>query len=351
MNSGFRKASHTPTPTVPSIAPTLSWGLLGSPANHTSALAITAKINTPALTSANREVSLAVINTGTMSLSITPKAKSAALSVIPLQAPHQSTKPGSSTVVENVASTSAVKLDTKSDLIVRPTAQLAQTAAAIEKQAVTAPSKVTLPTGSKTSSLNIVVESISQALDYRVKSLRNDLDELVGALDELGQAIRRQSRTTLQQSKGKAKEIREDLEKKVIYRHERARSRAKQLKKKSEAIFATAGEQFKDRTNTAKKRAHDIRKSFQGSDAWRDITNTGTEIWKVYHSAQVEWSSVLQESSKGPGKGGGVSKGCGACNGGSRKMKSSRVDHANGQCQQEIRQERRLEFGNIFNFV
>lgn len=152
------------------------------------------------------------------------------------------------------------------------------------------------PSGTKSTSLSLVVNSLTEVLDVRVKALRSDLDELVESLDELSRAIRRQTKAKVQQSKGKAKEIRETVQ----YRHDRARGKAKELKKKGEVFLSSASEQFMGRTTIARKKARDISNSLATLDAWR-----------AYQAAHAEWSSKLKEKGKDGARGRNRKGSCG----------------------------------------
>jgi hypothetical protein len=136
---------------------------------------------------------------------------------------------------------------------------------------------------SKPTSLSLrVVDTLSDVLDTRVKPLVEDvrLDELKEAIDGLCQAIRRQTHDTMQQSKGKAKAIRDH----VVYRNDRARGKAKELRKLGEEIIGVASEQFKSRTVIAKKKARDIGQSL-----------STLETWRGYQTVRTQWVSRLKE--------------------------------------------------------
>ena len=174
--------------------------------------------------------------------------------------------------------------DTVRDIVIRPTTQLSVVQPE-PSTSMTTPIPTAGPSGTKTSTrVGSVFESISDALDLHVKSIRHDLDELVESLDELSRTILRESTTQIQQSKEKVKELRDTVQ----YRHERAKGKAKELRKRGEIAMSFAGEQFAGRTDLAKKQARELSKSLVTSDTWR-----------VYQAARVEWASMLKEKGGG----------------------------------------------------
>jgi hypothetical protein len=130
----------------------------------------------------------------------------------------------------------------------------------------------------------MVVDSLSEVLDTRVKSLveevRNDFDELMESLDELSRAILHQTQSTVQQSKSKASAICE----RVVYRNGRARGKAKELKKIGKELIVAASEHFKGRTDIAKNRARNIGYSLIPFETWRE-----------YQKAHGQWVARLKE--------------------------------------------------------
>ncbi|KAF8071974.1 hypothetical protein FPV67DRAFT_1747884 [Lyophyllum atratum] len=268
MNTAFRRSS-IPTPTSTATPPaTTFWGMFGPEVNHTSTFATTARVNAPAITT-HKDFSLSIFNPGTTSLAITsnnqpPVASTSA--AVQVQGSHSNPSTG-------------MGMAQSSETAIRP-----------EPQSLTEakPSMMMIPSalrfdglsGSKSTALSLVVDSLSEVLDVRVARLRNDLDELVESLDELGQAILRQTK----KSKGKAKEIREEIREHVYYRHDRARGKAKQMKKMGEEIIYSAGEQLVGRTNIAKQKARDISKHLAKSESWRS-----------YQKVHAEWVAMFKE--------------------------------------------------------
>ncbi|KAG5350880.1 hypothetical protein C0989_008914 [Termitomyces sp. Mn162] len=266
MNTAFRK-STAPTPTVTTFAPVSTfWGIFGLEINHTSVPATTARVNTPIMTT-HKEFSLSVFNPGSTSLSITSNSQ---LTKASPSATHA--------VVESHCKppTWTDKVKSAKDIIVRPVIQLSAEAGPTTTVATQTIEASRL--ASKTTSMGLDVESLSQALDERMARLRNEyrVDELIESLDDLARAIRRQTLYRV----GKAKEIRDQVQ----YRHERARGKAKEIKKKGEEIIYLAGTELVEKTNMAKKTA-------------RDITTylAKMESWRTYQKAHADWVSLLKK--------------------------------------------------------
>ncbi|KAG6842294.1 hypothetical protein C0991_010582 [Blastosporella zonata] len=243
MNTTFRKSSTpTPTATTSHQAAPVFWGIFGPEVNHTSVIAITARANTPIITS-HKESSLSIVNPGTTSLAITSDGK-------PPVASSSTTPPVASFHCK--PSTWTDKVKSVKDTVVR------QASSEVGPSTTVVPQSDGPLGASKTTSLGLVVESLSEALDARVAQIRKDyrVNEVIESLDDLARAIRRQTLRKVDSGKGKAKEIRDSVQ----YRHERARGRAKELKKKGEEIIYLASGEFVERTNLAKKKARDILK-------------------------------------------------------------------------------------------
>ena len=250
--------------------------MFGPEINRTSILPATtmARINTPIATSYPKDLSLSIYEPGTSSLAVSSQIQQAEVSVPAAE------------VISTTIPTKAEAEDTVRDIVVRPTTQLSVVQPE-PSMSMTTPVPIAGPSGTKTSArVGSVFESISDALDLHVKSIRHDLDELVESLDELSRAILRETTTQMQQSKEKVKELCETVQ----YRHERAKGKAKELRKRGEVAMSFAGEQFAGRTDLAKKQARELSKTLVTSDAWR-----------VYQAARVEWASMLKEKGGGGG--------------------------------------------------
>ncbi|KAG5644386.1 hypothetical protein DXG03_008614 [Asterophora parasitica] len=324
MNTAFRRPS-TPTPTASTPAPANTyWGMFGPQYNETSVSVFAATSNSPAIAT-NKEFSLSIINPGTTSLSITSNAQPVASTSDTHPKVDASQCESSASWTDNAASTST-------DVLVRPGTQMSVDA---QPSLNTVPSSLRFDGASSSKALNVVAHSISEVLDSRVSRLRTDFAELVGSLDELSQAIHRQTKKRVGISKGKAKQIRERAEtiskgkakeirehvehlskgkakeirdrveqskrkakefrETVQYRHERARGKAKELRRKGEDIIYAAGEQIIGRTTVAKKKARDIGDTVANSEPWRS-----------YQKVHADWVRMLKE--KGHGNEGGQNR-------------------------------------------
>lgn len=270
LNTTFRK-STTPTPTVTTTSAPVSTfcGIFGPEVNHTSVTIVTARTNTPIITT-HKEFSLSIFNPGTTSLSITTDAQ--------LTKARSSATPA--IVSSNKSPTWTDKVKSAKDIIVRPVIQLS--AEAGPSTTVAAQITETSRSASKTTTLGLAAESLSRVLDERVTHLRNEyrVDELIESLDDLARAIRRQTLYRVNKGKGKAMEIRDQVQ----YRHERARGKAKELKKKGEEIIYLAGSEFLEKTNLAKKRARDLTTQLANMEPWR-----------TYQKAHSDWVTLLKE--------------------------------------------------------
>jgi len=267
VNTSFR------TPPATTSAPASPfWKIFGAEVNRTAVFATSAGATKPVATTSAKNVALSVYNPITTSLIISSSRPAVGSTPATMKAESAESQPFS--WIDGAKSAQ--------DIIVRPTTQLSAEAEPSMTMVPHAQSVTGLP---KATSLSLrVMESLSDVLDTTVKTLvedvRNDLDELMESLDELSRAIRRQTQSTLQQSKGKAEAIRE----RVVYRNDRARGKAKELKKIGEELIVAAGEHFKDRTDIAKKKARDIGQSLVTSEAWRG-----------YQKVHAQWVSRLKE--------------------------------------------------------
>ncbi|OSD06592.1 hypothetical protein PYCCODRAFT_1431596 [Trametes coccinea BRFM310] len=87
---------------------------------------------------------------------------------------------------------------------------------------------------------------------------RHDVEEVVDALEELGEAIGKQTETALTQTKSMVDGVRQNIR----ARHERARSRAKEIRAAGERWFSSMTDvstRMRDRVNTAKENARALR--------------------------------------------------------------------------------------------
>ncbi|CDO78178.1 hypothetical protein BN946_scf184797.g4 [Trametes cinnabarina] len=97
---------------------------------------------------------------------------------------------------------------------------------------------------------------------------RHDVEEIVDALEELGQAIGQQTETALTQTKSMVDIVRQNIR----ARHERARSRAKEMRAAGERWFSSVTEvsaRVRDRVNLAKENARVLRDTVAETHARR----------------------------------------------------------------------------------
>ncbi|KAG6813915.1 hypothetical protein H0H92_005764 [Tricholoma furcatifolium] len=273
MNTAFRK-STPPTPTTTTSSPASTfWGISGPEVNHTSVLTSTLRANPPVLTT-HKEQSLSIFDPGSTSLAITSNNK------------MSETKPLTTPVV-SVPSLCIPSLWTKvksvKDVIVDSGTKSAPEAG--PSTPVVSHSDVPIKSESKTTALSLVIESLTEVVDAHVERFRNEyrVNELIESLDELARAIRRQTLRSVDTGKGKAREIRDNVQ----YRHERARGKAKELRRKGEEIISLASTEFTERTNMAKKRAREITTNLAKSESWR-----------TYQQVQANWMSLLEEKGR-----------------------------------------------------
>jgi len=269
MNTTFRRTSApTPTTPVPSAVSTF-FGILGPDSNRT-VFATTAKAaNAPSVTTLN-ELSLSIYNPDSTSLSITSDSRVVVVST------SSATKVG---FVNCKPRPEEVK---STDIIIRPGPRVPIHTPEASMTALPSLLPFVSPSGSKSAALHSVVESLHEVIETRIAHLRNDMDEVLGSVDELTSVIGRQLKASVDKSKGRAKEI----QGRVQYRHDRARGKAKELAKKGKEFMQSVNEEVIGRTAMAKKKAHDITHEFANSETWR-----------TYRKLHGEWVAKLREIS------------------------------------------------------
>ena len=109
------------------------------------------------------------------------------------------------------------------------------------------------------------LKSIADAFDATTKALTEALgSDLADAADDLLTSFIERTDSVIQQSKGKARALGEqiqNLNEEVTFRNQRAKKRAKELKKKGGDIVRAAKEELKERTKKARKRARELREA------------------------------------------------------------------------------------------
>jgi len=112
------------------------------------------------------------------------------------------------------------------------------------------------------------MKSISEAFDATTKALTetfgHDFADIVDAADELLTSFIEHTDNVIQQSKGKARALGEqiqNLNEEVVFRNERAKKRARELKKKGGDIVRAAKDELKERTRKARQRARELKQT------------------------------------------------------------------------------------------
>ncbi|KAE9400203.1 hypothetical protein BT96DRAFT_919605 [Gymnopus androsaceus JB14] len=228
----------------------------------------------------NQSTALAVRTTS--SISVIPAAINYAPArgaVLPTAASSPSTQSGSrdvgpiTHVEDTLPMTWTERLKVSKEIMVRPSTSVsAQTSSVVSSAVATtspASSAVTLR----------LVDSLSEIVAASFKSLidavEHDLKDLILALDELAQAIKRSTRAVTEQSKSAAQVIREQFE----YRNARAKGKAREIREKGMQMISDAGSSFWGRTNKAKERASFIKDLVVSSDAWNSYVKSHGE-WR-----------------------------------------------------------------------
>jgi len=109
------------------------------------------------------------------------------------------------------------------------------------------------------------LKSIAGAFDATTKALTEALgSDLADVADDLLTSFIEHTDSVIQQSKGKARALGEQLQnlnEEVAFRNQRAKKRAKELKKKGGDIVRAAKEELKERTKRARQRARELREA------------------------------------------------------------------------------------------
>ncbi|TFK72887.1 hypothetical protein BDN72DRAFT_855108 [Pluteus cervinus] len=134
-----------------------------------------------------------------------------------------------------------------------------------------------------------MVEAGVDEVQPTVTRAHYDSTEMVDALDELMNSLRRQSKVIVEQSKDRAQQIRERIQ----YRNDRARCRAKEIRDKGQQLLSMASEwqeEVKTRTKLAKKRARKIKQVVK-----ENIKEMATDPESWQRKVQSEWMRTLKE--------------------------------------------------------
>ncbi|KAF9532612.1 hypothetical protein CPB83DRAFT_847066 [Crepidotus variabilis] len=321
FNTAIHPAPIVPTPTVnaPSTSSNQIWAVV-SPQPNRSVLAVTSPYTHKGYSVAStlEELALSVYDAHTTSISITSQPSSMSLivastskavaevvSTSPMPKNNHrsnvsgSNKPRSTTdVVVHSSSATALseipQLKTSLSVVTSSTKTLSQVASTSSQASCSTStgSSSAKPSSSSTSSN---FKHVSNAFDVTTKVINevvnNDLNELIGAADELLATILTQTESVIRQSKGKARAMLgeqiqnvQNLNEGVVARNEKAKQRAKDIKAKGHQMMKGAKEELLERTERAKKRARELKQS---------VVESGSEAWKTYEKAHEEWEGVL----------------------------------------------------------
>ncbi|GBE88011.1 hypothetical protein SCP_1202370 [Sparassis crispa] len=110
-----------------------------------------------------------------------------------------------------------------------------------------------------------------------VAVVHKEFQDIFDALDELVDAIRRQTASAWDQSRGIVRSLQEQMEQ----RHVRARNRARELKDMGGRLMSTVGDHVRERTGLAKKTARALRDSVVAMDTWKTARERRIEAMKV----------------------------------------------------------------------
>ncbi|KAF8632197.1 hypothetical protein AX15_001963 [Amanita polypyramis BW_CC] len=144
---------------------------------------------------------------------------------------------------------------------------------------------------------NSVSEVFETTFKAAIDAVRNDLQELYDAMDDLMRAIQAQTKKAMEKSVDAAQVIRSE----VMYRNERARDKAREIKEKSEQFIQVASEQFMETTWGVKKKgekfmafAHEHIKGrtvLAKEKARKRVMRK--DVWRAYVENQEEWLRML----------------------------------------------------------
>ncbi|PFH52967.1 hypothetical protein AMATHDRAFT_1699 [Amanita thiersii Skay4041] len=307
INTFFHAPETTLIPVNNSQSPGIVWGPISTEANNniTPAAAPVTPYSSALIASSLKDFALSVIKPSSTSLSI--------MSQVPILASSSSVTPKQpESCAETHVRLRSAKTAPSTDMILRPAAtSLSYVLTKPSKQLAPITEKLShaAPTGS---ALSIkMVDSLSEVFETTVNAVievvRNDLKELIDAVDDLMRAIHDQTKKAMEKSSDTAVMIRQHIK----HRNAKARKKAREMKLKSERFLQSASEQFKettcsmrergekwmwyasehikDRTTLAKKRAFMFRQR---------LVSSGT--WKTYVGTHEEWVRRLRD--KGGGK-------------------------------------------------
>lgn len=267
MNTSFRASPpirSTPT-TATTTTPNQSWGVIGPAINQSASSTPNINTNLALIPSSLKDFAIAVFNPPITSVSIIPssppvqKAVSASAPTHDLPSKSLTLTPSNLKDFMTVAVQSAVAAGRHMTLEVDPRRTVVDAITKLQR-----PKEGTSGSGSGSSTLSSalslrLVGSVSEIIDATMKAValvvRQDLQELMEALDDLMRAIGHQTATILEQSRGTSQALRQRLR----YRNDRAKGKARELRTKGQEFISFAGEKVRERAERAKQKARTIR--------------------------------------------------------------------------------------------
>ncbi|KAJ7104180.1 hypothetical protein B0H15DRAFT_808865 [Mycena belliarum] len=302
VNTILRSPAVAPTlVVVPAYAtPSTFWDMLGTTPNSSVAPLTTTSCagNLAVMPSTLKELALAVFSPATT----TPYLQAGAISAAPSPSGACGSGTTGSPVGECKLMTWSERTKSTKDVILRPPTSLSNAPTAKAPPTHTpslggsggASRMTALPIHESAHATSLSLKlpgllSLSEVADVTMKALEEivprDVKDLVMALDNLMQAIGRQTTRILADSKSRARMLRARLQ----YRNERAKGKARDLRQRGEQIVSLASERLKARAVIAKTRANALKNSL-----------IETSVWRSYAQAHGQWSEQLEKKSRRP---------------------------------------------------
>lgn len=276
LNTMFQSSTPSPTPTVntPSSGNSHLWQALAPQPNHSVVGASTSfnQAKDCSISSSFEQLVLSISDSRSTAISLTSPSS---ISLI---------VPSTSKAIANSASCSDKAPDSQresTDVVLRstvtslskvtPTEVSLSSVASSKSVAIVSSAIPSATAGNHVVSEPIVpnhLKSISEAFDATTKvlteALGSDFSDLVDVADDLLTSFMEHTDSVIQQSKGKARALGEQIQNLndgVVFRNQQAKKRAKELKKKGGDIVRAAKEELKERTRRARERARELRQT------------------------------------------------------------------------------------------
>lgn len=273
LNTMFQPPTPSPTPTIstPSSGISQVWQTLAPPNRSVAGPSGFSQVKENSISSFeqlalsiydSRSTAISVTSPSSISLIVPPTSKAIADSASCSIKIPDSQKPSTDVIIRSSAVSLSKVTQTVASL---STLSSSKSFAAIPS---TSPSSVTGKDATFEPTVLNHIKSISDAFDASTKALTetlgNDFADIVDAADDLLTSFIEHTDSVIQQSKGKARALGEqiqNLNEEVVLRNERAKKRAKELKKKGGDIVRAAKEELKERTRKARQRARELKQT------------------------------------------------------------------------------------------